>query len=141
MAYHTSKITAASLMATAIIVLLAGGGQLRTSLGASLCGNTPATYQEMFASNVHSLVDDLVQYTTSVLPDEFTYSRTVPSFGGPGSVSGTGTCYDQGAITAADCANCLSELQPYLELCAQYFSSGGASYDGRCTIQFQENLQ
>ncbi|CAL1392619.1 unnamed protein product [Linum trigynum] len=141
MAYHTTFT--ASLMATAIIVLLAGGGQLRTSLGAPFCGDTPATYQEMFASVVHSLIDDLVQYTPSVLPDEFTYSRTVPSFGGRGSAVGTGTCYDQGEIkkTIEDCGKCLSELQPYLELCAKYFSSGGAFYEGRCMIQFQENLQ
>ncbi|CAI0454506.1 unnamed protein product [Linum tenue] len=130
MAYHTSTF-AASLMATVIIVLVVGVGHLRTSLGAPICGDTPAKDQTGFADYVRVLLNDLVNETTSVLPDKFTYDSMIPGIGGPGSVSGTGTCYDQGDKTAADCGNCLSDLRPYLDDCTKNSSTAGAFYQGR----------
>ncbi|CAL1408534.1 unnamed protein product [Linum trigynum] len=56
MAYYTT-LFAASLMTTAVIVLLVlvGGGHLGTSLGAPICGDTPATDQASFAGYVHDV--------------------------------------------------------------------------------------
>ncbi|CAL1392623.1 unnamed protein product [Linum trigynum] len=139
MAYYTTTF-AASLRAT-VIVLLVGVGHLRTSLGYPICGDTPATNQVNFAGYSRVLLDELVEKTTSVLPDKFTFDATVPGIGGPGSVSGTGTCYHQGDKTADDCGNCLSDLRPYLDECTKNCSTAGAFFQGRCMIQIQENLQ
>ncbi|CAL1392624.1 unnamed protein product [Linum trigynum] len=123
-----------------VIVLLAGGGLLRTSLG-DICGDTPAKDQASFADYVDVLLGILVKETTARLPDQLTYDATVPGSNFPGSVTGTATCYDQGDITYEDCSKCLSELLPYLEECETTSSTGGASLEGRCMIQFHENLQ
>ncbi|CAL1392627.1 unnamed protein product [Linum trigynum] len=128
---------AASLMA--MVVVLAGGGHLRTSLGAPICGDTPATDQTSFAGYARSVLDILVKDTASWLPDKFNYDVTIPVEGGPGSASGTGTCYDQGHKTAEDCGKCLSQLQPQLEKCTTTSSTAGAFYQGRCMIQLWEN--
>ncbi|CAL1392631.1 unnamed protein product [Linum trigynum] len=136
--YYTSTFAAASLMAT-VLVLLVGGGHLHTSFGAPICGDTPAPDQSTFAGYAQGLLDILVEETASWVPEKFTYSTTVPRNGGPGSASGFGTCVDQGHKTAVDCRKCLFQLQPQLETCLYTSSTGGASYEGRCMIQFWQN--
>ncbi|CAL1392629.1 unnamed protein product [Linum trigynum] len=138
MGYYYTSAFAASLMATVIIVLI-GGGNLRTSFGAPICGDTPATDQSTFAGYGQGLLDILVGETARWVPDKFTYGATVPRNGGPGSASGFGTCVDQGPKTAEDCRKCLFQLQPQLEACLYTSSTGGASYEGRCMIQFWQN--